>query len=114
MSLPPGYSVTGDVGNLCILKKVLYGLKQSPRAWFGRFTAAMRKFGYQHADTDHTLFIKHRASKVTLLFIYVDDMSVTGDDTVEIEELQKHLASEFETKDLGSLKYFFRSGSHLI
>ncbi|CAL9030741.1 unnamed protein product [Prunus brigantina] len=84
----------------------MYGLKQSPRAWFGRFTTAMKKFGYQHANTDHTLFIKHRAGKVTLLIIYVDDMIVTSDDTIEIEELQKRLASEFEMKDLGSLKYF--------
>ncbi|KAI5324238.1 hypothetical protein L3X38_033311 [Prunus dulcis] len=45
-------------------------------------------------------------SKVTLLIIYVDDMIVTSDDTVEIEELQTRLASEFEMKDLGSLKYF--------
>ena len=66
----------------------------------------MKKFGYRQANTDHTLFIKHRAGKVTLLIIYVDDMIVTGDDTVEIEELQKCLASEFEMKDLGSLKYF--------
>ncbi|CAL2259305.1 unnamed protein product [Prunus armeniaca] len=106
MSLPPGYRVIGETGNMCKLKKALYGLKQSPRAWFGRFTTAMKMFGYRQANTDHTLFIKHRAGKVTLLIIYVDDMIVTGDDTVEIEELQKHLASEFEMKDLGSLKYF--------
>ncbi|CAL8167744.1 unnamed protein product [Prunus armeniaca] len=87
MSLPPGYRVTGETGNVCKLKKAMYGLKQSPRAWFGRFTAGMKKFGYRQANTDHTLFIKHRAGKVTLLIIYVDDMIVTGDDTVEIEEL---------------------------
>lgn len=89
MNLPPGYGVTGNTGNVCILKKALYGLKQSPQAWFGRFTAATKKFGYQQANTDHTLFIKHKAGKVTLLIIYVDDMIVTSDDTVEIEELQK-------------------------
>ncbi|CAL9022009.1 unnamed protein product, partial [Prunus brigantina] len=106
MSLPPRYRVTGETGNVCKLKKALYGLKQSSRACFGRFTTTMKKFGYRQANTDHTLFIKHRAGKVTLLIIYVDDMIVTGDDTVEIEELQKRLASEFEMKDLGSLKYF--------
>ncbi|CAL2270507.1 unnamed protein product [Prunus armeniaca] len=87
MSFLPGYRVTGETGNVYKLKKAMYGLKQSPRAWFDRFTAAMKKFGYRHANTDHTLFIKHRAGKVTLLIIYVDDMIVTGDDTVEIEEL---------------------------
>ncbi|CAL2226844.1 unnamed protein product [Prunus armeniaca] len=87
MSLPPGYRVTDETGNVCKLKKAMYGLKQSPRAWFGRFTTTMKKFGYQQANTDHTLFIKHKAGNVTLLIIYVDDMIVTSDDTVEIEGL---------------------------
>ncbi|BBH09453.1 hypothetical protein Prudu_021956 [Prunus dulcis] len=101
MSLSPDYSVTGNMRNVCILKKALYGLKQSPWAWY-----RYEKLGYQRANTDHTLFIKHRVGKVTLLMIYVDDMIVTSDDTIEIEELQKGLASEFQMKDLGSQKYF--------
>ncbi|KAI5332690.1 hypothetical protein L3X38_022819 [Prunus dulcis] len=87
MSLPPGYSVIGDTRNECKLKKALYGLKQFPRAWFDRFTAAMNNFGYQKANTNHILFIKHSAGNVTLWIIYVDDMIITGDDTVEFEEL---------------------------
>ncbi|CAL8161743.1 unnamed protein product [Prunus armeniaca] len=78
-----------------------------------RFIAVMKKFGYQQPNTNHTLLIKHKVGKMTLLIIYVndmivtvDDMIVTSDDTIEIDELQKRLASEFEMKDLGSLKYF--------
>lgn len=44
--------------------------------------------------------------KKTLLIVYVDDMIITGDDTKEIEKLKAFLATEFETKDLGSLRYF--------
>ncbi|KAI5328443.1 hypothetical protein L3X38_027840 [Prunus dulcis] len=106
MSLPPGYSITGDTGNVCKLKKAVVRVKAVSSGWFGRITTAMKKFSYQQANTDHTLFIKHRAGKVTLLIIYVDDMIVIGDDTAKIEELQKCLAFEFEIKDLGSLKYF--------
>ncbi|RVX16274.1 Retrovirus-related Pol polyprotein from transposon TNT 1-94 [Vitis vinifera] len=43
---------------VCKSKKSLYGLKQSPRAWFGRFTKSMRAFGYRQSNSDHTLFLK--------------------------------------------------------
>ena len=55
MDLPPGFNTSSDEDKVCHLKKSLYGLKQSPRAWFGRFTKAIRKHGYKQAHTDHTL-----------------------------------------------------------
>lgn len=58
------------------------------------------------SNSDHTLFLKHKKGKVTVLIIYVDDMVITGDDLVEIGSLQKKLASSFEMKNLGDLKYF--------
>ena len=92
---------------VCRLQKVLYGLKQSSRTWFGRFIDAMKKYGYRQGNVNHTLFINCRGEKVTLLIIYVDDIVVTGDDTEEMERLQMYLSTEFEMKDLGGLKYFF-------
>lgn len=105
MELPPGV-MDSEKGKVCKLKKALYGLKQSPRAWFGRFTKSMKAFGYRQSNSDHTLFIKRKASKLTALIVYVDDMVVTGSDTEEIEALKKYLSQEFEMKDLGQLKYF--------
>ncbi|CAL9014541.1 unnamed protein product [Prunus brigantina] len=93
-------------GTVCKLRKALYGLKQSPRAWFGRFTMAMKNNGFKQCNSDHTLFLKHRKGKVTALIIYVDDMIITGNDKQEISQLQDYLATEFEMKDLGGLKYF--------
>jgi hypothetical protein len=67
---------------------------------------AMRKYGFKQSNSDHTLFIRHRLSKVTVLIVYVDDMIITGDDKEEISRLHKELATEFEMKNLGGLKYF--------
>ena len=106
MDIPPGYTSSPTAGIVCRLQKALYGLKQSPRAWFGRFSMAMKKYGFQQSNSNHTLFLKQRQEKVTALIIYVDDMIITRDDTEEIYKLHKHLATEFEIKSLGGLKYF--------
>lgn len=106
MEPPHGFSKDFGDQHVCRLKKALYGLKQSPRAWFGRFTVAMKMWGYRQSNGDHTLFIKRRRGHVTCLIIYVDDIVITGDDSDEIQRLKKSLFTEFEMKDLGNLKYF--------
>ncbi|RVW31514.1 Retrovirus-related Pol polyprotein from transposon RE1 [Vitis vinifera] len=107
MDLPPGCMVSEkQCQKVCKLKKSLYGLKQSPRAWFGRFTKSMRAFGYRQSNSDHTLFLKKQHGKITTLIVYVDDMVVTGNDPEERKALQNYLSREFEMKDLGPLKYF--------
>ncbi|KAA3466148.1 Retrovirus-related Pol polyprotein from transposon TNT 1-94 [Gossypium australe] len=68
-------------GMVCKLKKAHYGLKQSLRAWFGRFAKVMILLGYKQCQGDHILFMRHSDSgRVTALLIYVDDIIVTGND----------------------------------
>lgn len=47
MDLPLGYMIPERHNQkVCRLKKSLHGLKQSSRAWFGRFTKSMIEFDY--------------------------------------------------------------------
>ena len=97
MEPPPGFE--RDLGKVCRLVKSLYGLKQSPRAWFERFGKVMKKFGYSQSQGDNTLFFKHSSEgKKAILIVYVDDIIMTGDDSQELERLKKLLANEFELK----------------
>ncbi|XP_052141858.1 uncharacterized protein LOC127761587 [Oryza glaberrima] len=106
MEIPPGFSTSQTKGKVLRLKKSLYGLKQSPRAWFDRFRRAMCGMGYKQCNGDHTLFYRHRGKKIAILAVYVDDIIITGDDTQEIAQLKENISKEFEVKDLGQLKYF--------
>ncbi|XP_038897912.1 uncharacterized mitochondrial protein AtMg00810-like [Benincasa hispida] len=92
---------------VCKLKKSLYGLKQSLRAWFNRFTTFVKLQGYSQGHLDHTMFTKKFVSgKMAILIVYVDDIVISGDDASEIDILKRRMAEEFEIKDLGRLRYF--------
>ena len=58
MEIPPGFETKANVNKVCRLRKSLYGLKQSPRAWFDRFTKVVKGQGYSQGQSDHTLFMK--------------------------------------------------------
>jgi hypothetical protein len=106
MDLPPSFTTASDVGKVCKLNKSLYGLKQSPRAWFGKFSQSMKNYGFKQSQADHTLLLECDRGKLTALIVYVDDMVVTGNDEEGIRRLRDYLAKEFEMKDLGALRYF--------
>jgi hypothetical protein len=106
MEIPPGFETSQTTGKVLRLHRSLYGLKQSPRAWFDRFRRAVMKKRYRQSNADHTLFYKRTMDKIVILIVYVDDIVITGDDADEIAHLKGHLAQEFEVKDLGNLRYF--------
>jgi hypothetical protein len=60
MEIPPGCSKPNTSGKVCRLRKSLYGLKQSPRAWFDRFRRALCGMGYKQFNGDHTVFYQHK------------------------------------------------------
>ena len=107
MEIPEGVPHPKIGRKVCKLEKSLYGLKQSPRAWFGKFSATITSNGYHQCQTDDTMFVKHGAgNKIAILIVYVDDIIITGNDDEEISRLKIKLGTEFELKDLGEMKYF--------
>ena len=54
MARPP--SVSHDSRYVCKLKKVLYGLKQTP--WLEKFYVVISSFGFVSGSHDSALFIK--------------------------------------------------------
>ncbi|RVX11138.1 Retrovirus-related Pol polyprotein from transposon RE1 [Vitis vinifera] len=81
MEQPPGFVAQGESGLVCRLRRSLYGLKQSPRAWFGRFSSVVQEFGMLHSTADHSVFYHHNSlGQCIYLVVYVDDIVITGSD----------------------------------
>ena len=107
MTLPTGYEESYEKDKICKLRKTLYGLKQSPRAWFDKFTRTMKMLGYIQCNGDHTLFFQQsQTGGDTILIVYVDDIIITGNNEGEAKKLEMQLTTHFEVKRLGALKYF--------
>ncbi|RVW26625.1 Retrovirus-related Pol polyprotein from transposon RE1 [Vitis vinifera] len=107
MEQPPGFVAQGESGLVCRLRRSLYGLKQSPQAWFGRFSSVVQEFGMLRSTADHSVFYHHNSlGQCIYLVVYVDNIVITGSDQDGIQKLKQHLFTHFQTKDLGKLKYF--------
>ena len=88
------------------MRKSLYGLKQSSRAWFGRFSEMVQQFGMQKSKCDHSVFYKNSDTGLILLVVYMDDIVIIRNDSAGISSLKSFLQTQFQSKDLGLLKYF--------
>ena len=104
MEQPPRF--VAQAGKVCRLHKAIYDLKQSPRAWFGKFSEVVLKFGLRHCHFDHSVFSHTSNRGKILLIVYVDDIIIIGDDKQSIDDLKRYLQNSFQTKDLGKLRYF--------
>nr|CAN75245.1 hypothetical protein VITISV_014213 [Vitis vinifera] len=62
MEQPPGFVAQGEYGLVCRLRRSLYGLKQSPRAWFSCFSSVVQEFGMFRSTSDHSVFYHHNSS----------------------------------------------------
>nr|GFB10787.1 ribonuclease H-like domain-containing protein [Tanacetum cinerariifolium] len=54
--------------------KVMYGLHQAPRAWYGTLSKYLLKNGFQRGTIDQTLFIRRQREDFILVQVYVDDI----------------------------------------
>ena len=105
MTQPEGFVKKGLESKACLLKKSLYGLKQSPRQWYKRFDDFMTSRGYTRSKFDSCVYFSKLSDMSHIyLLIYVDDMLIACKSRKEIQKLKEQLASEFEMKDLGAAK----------
>jgi hypothetical protein len=78
-----------------LLKKSLYGLKQSGRTWWIEMGTKLAKLGFKRLESDGGLYTRPRNQEdgLIIILVYVDDFVIAGDSKREINDLLDRLKS---------------------
>jgi transposase InsO family protein len=106
MHQPLGFILRGAEHLVCKLHKSLYGLRQSPRAWYARLHATFLAWNLTQSHFDPNLYFAHIGNDTIALQVYVDDIIVTGSNLSLITQLKNHLHCTFKTNDLGPIQRY--------
>lgn len=105
MRLPPGVRPVEE-NAVCLLKKSLYGLKQSARMWNIKIDGVLKRMGFRQAESDPCLYIRKQGGKSAFVLIYVDDMLVVCQEEREYKYIMKTLGDQFDLTELGDVKHY--------
>lgn len=84
-------------GCICVLlKKCLYGLRVSAKAWYELFSGTIVKAGYVASIFDPCVFLKIVGNIRSYVVIYVDDLLSCSDDESEVDRIEKLLRDVFK------------------
>ena len=87
-------------------QKCLYGLKQSNRNWYKKFSNCLKEIGFKNIDADSCVFIKNINSEILIIILYVDDIIICCKHNDTLQEIKTLLMKRFKMKDLKVINYF--------
>ncbi|XP_076901931.1 uncharacterized protein LOC143556522 [Bidens hawaiensis] len=102
---PDGFVIRKKENMVYKLKKVLYGLRQVPRAWNVRLDEVLKEMGFNRCAQDPAVY-KLKNSFTLIVGVYVDDLIVTGTNEKKINDFKKKMKMVFDMSDLGRLCYY--------
>jgi Reverse transcriptase (RNA-dependent DNA polymerase) len=105
MEQPPSFEFADRERYVLRLKKALYGLKQGGRRWYKTLMQILTDMGFKCSEADHAVFYKSDRNLITILVIYVDNCTITGNSTLQIENTKCELHERFKLTDMGPLSW---------
>ena len=96
-----------EPGKAALLRKTIYGLKQSACQWHRNPSAKLLKASFLRLMSNYSIFICNAgSSKMIIVVIYIDDFLVFGLDKSEIDNIKWWLNINYKMKDLGTCCQF--------
>jgi hypothetical protein len=99
MKPPPGVDLLP--GQVLLIRRSLYGLKQAARDWYERCMRELAKLGFEKTPADPCM-LRHRGKNIILL-VYVDDISIAARSMKDINWFKDEFKKLFKVKDLGEI-----------
>ena len=93
---PEGFS--DGTSQVWLLHKSLYGLKQSPRCWYGALRGVLQGMGYKKSNADPALFYWDNEGTRAWVAVYVDDLLIVCDEESRCYQTYDHLSNHFTMK----------------
>ncbi len=91
---------------MCKLHKLLYGLKQSQRAWNQKLDAFLEIIEFMKSEADLSVYVAQVGDVKFFIVVYVDDFILVCNNQNKLLQIKKELNKKFEMKDLGELHFF--------
>ena len=92
---------------VCRLNKLLYGLKQGPKAWYVKIDGFLLSLSFVRCNFGPNVYLKLIHGFLMIIVLYVDDLLITGSSKKYITSLKDAMNHAFFMTDLGLLSQFF-------
>jgi hypothetical protein len=101
MNPPKGWEL--PPGKVWLLKKSLYGLKQSGRNWNKLLDSVLQgvNFQFHNLQEDACLYVRVQDEMTTIMFVYVDDIYIAASTQQLLDDFVRLLGARFKIKILG-------------
>lgn len=101
---PKGYVCKKQGKNIALLlKKSLYGLKQSPQCWYSQLKEFFYTIKFIPSNADPCVFISSNPDWTCGVHVHVEDLCIVGHDTARLKKL---INERFTMEDLGDCSFF--------
>jgi hypothetical protein len=112
MQQPPGFEDSQHPQYVCKLQWALYGLKQSPRAWYARLSNMLLQLGFLASKANTSLFIFDKQGVTVYMLVYVDDIVLAGSSASAVD--RRLSLAHFLSRILVNLSIFLALRLHIL
>ncbi|CAN0030647.1 unnamed protein product, partial [Sphacelaria rigidula] len=101
---PPGFETTDPTTgqpHVMLLRRALYGLRQSPNVWNATIESELRKLGFTATASDPCVYTREQNDKYVMLTLFVDDILLIGPSIKLLQDVQDTLKNKYAISDLG-------------